>query len=218
MGKGTGAVSWTYPLSAPVFEIIDLIGQAIAGPPVVKQARFNCRRFVAALDPVSQQEPNLDTRLAQCWPLHPATSLLLGPISRRRFGQKERSVFSFLCSREPGAFSSFIEKTHEPEVSYEPSRLWDYMELNLESAILSSSDACRWAEAADAVERARRKGTALHVRIAKTIALCDVFGRIIQLNASTNLFRPRSPMKTQPMSMPRSRISASGRLLFSGDT
>src|SRR5690606_30331611 len=38
--------------------------------------------------------------LASCWPLHPATAALLGPISRRRFGQNQRSIFGFLNSAE----------------------------------------------------------------------------------------------------------------------
>ena len=46
--------------------------------------------------------------LEDCWPLHPITACLLGPISRRRFGQNQRSLFSFLNSAEPLGFQDFL--------------------------------------------------------------------------------------------------------------
>ena len=39
--------------------------------------------------------------LEGCWPLHPVVACLLGPVSRRRFGQNQRSIFGFLNSAEP---------------------------------------------------------------------------------------------------------------------
>ena len=49
--------------------------------------------------------------LADAWPLHPATSLILGPVSRQRFAQNERSVFGFLSSAEPHGFQAFLAAT-----------------------------------------------------------------------------------------------------------
>ena len=44
--------------------------------------------------------------------MHPIVSSLLGPISRRRFGQNQRSIFGFLNSSEPLGFQDFL-KEHE---------------------------------------------------------------------------------------------------------
>ncbi|WP_296711274.1 hypothetical protein [Rhodoblastus sp.] len=56
-----------------------------------------------------------------------------------------------------------------------PSRFWDYLRANLEPAILASNDSHRWAQAADAIERCEARGTQIHVDLAKSIALIDMF-------------------------------------------
>src|SRR6185436_2009832 len=96
--------------------------------------------------------------LEQCWPLHPAMAALLGPISKRQFGQNERSVFGFLASIEPFGFRAYLHSTPRRSArSYRPDDYWDYLRANLEPAILASSDGHRWAQAVEAVERAEAK-------------------------------------------------------------
>ena len=53
--------------------------------------------------------------LEACWPLHPVVACLLGPISRRRFGQNQRSIFGFLNSSEPHGFQDFLNDTAAEE-------------------------------------------------------------------------------------------------------
>ena len=53
---------------------------------------------------------HLDRELQACWPLHPIAACLLGPLSRRRFGQNQRSVFGFLNSAEPHGFQDFCNR------------------------------------------------------------------------------------------------------------
>ena len=52
---------------------------------------------------------DLEKTLRACRPLHPAVACLLGPISRRRFGQNQRSLFGFLTSAEPYGFQDFLD-------------------------------------------------------------------------------------------------------------
>ena len=112
--------------------------------------------------------------LADCWPLHPATACFLGPLSRRRFGQNQRSLFGFLNSAEPGGFRDFLSNASESAL-YMPDRLWDYLRINLEPSILVSPDGHRWALAADALGRCEALGgTDLHLRLLKVIALADL--------------------------------------------
>lgn len=118
---------------------------------------------------------HLPETLEGCWPLHPVVTGLLGPISRRRFGQNQRSIFGFLNSAEPYGFQDFI-RHQSVDVLYEPDRLWDYLRVNLEPSILASPDGHRWATAAEAIERCESHGgDALHIRLLKSIALIDLF-------------------------------------------
>ena len=67
------------------------------------------------------------------------TAVVLGPMSRRRFGQNERSAFGFLASAEPGGFQEFLASRPATAVRlFGPERFWDYLRINLEPAILAS--------------------------------------------------------------------------------
>lgn len=113
--------------------------------------------------------------LEDCWPLHPVVASLLGPISRRRFGQNQRSIFGFLNSSEPNGFQDFLNQAGDHDL-YGPERLWDYLRTNLEPSILASPDGHRWALAAEALERCEAiGGDDLHIKLLKTIAVIDLF-------------------------------------------
>lgn len=135
----------------------------------------------------------LSEMLDRCWPLHPAVACLLGPISRRRFGQNQRSIFGFLNSAEPHGFQDFINHTTDDEL-YGPDKLWDYLRANLESSILASPDGHRWALAAEALERCESTGgDALHINLLKTIAVIDLFKERSGLVPSDELLRACFP-------------------------
>lgn len=131
--------------------------------------------------------------LEACWPLHPVVACLLGPISRRRFGQNQRSIFGFLNSSEPHGFQDFLSHAEDREL-YGPDRLWDYLRANLEPSILASPDGHRWALAAEALERCESiGGDALHLRLLKTIAVIDLFKERSGLVANFELLRTCFP-------------------------
>ena len=135
----------------------------------------------------------LGSMLEACWPLHPVVACLLGPISRRRFGQNQRSIFGFLNSSEPHAFQDFLKQAAAEEL-YGPDRLWDYLRVNLEPSILASPDGHRWALATEALERCEAiGGDALHVRLLKTIAVIDLFKERSGLVANSELLRSCFP-------------------------
>lgn len=135
----------------------------------------------------------LASMLEACWPLHPVVACLLGPISRRRFGQNQRSLFGFLNSSESYGFQDFIQHT-EDDGLYKPDRLWDYLRANLEPSILASPDGHRWALAAEALERCEALGgDALHVTLLKTIAVIDLFKERSGLVPSFELLRSCFP-------------------------
>lgn len=157
-------------------EQIDLLSRAI-------ESNYTSRKHAALANEVAEiirklrpsASKNLGATLAKCWPLHPVTACLLGPISRRRFGQNQRSIFAFLNSAEINSFQEFLKVGTEGDV-YDPPMLWDYLRTNLESSILASPDGHRWALAAEAVERCEASGSdALPIRLLKTVALVDLF-------------------------------------------
>lgn len=170
------------PFSMAVEEVVGLVASAIDRgfePSAHQVARAAAAVEVMAGARRAQRAADAET-LARCAPLHPVTALLLGPVSRRRFGQNERSVFSFLSSHEPFGFYEFlVSQPADSQRLFEPADLWDYLQINHEPAILASPDGAKWAEAAEAVLRAsRRQGSTVpHVRLAKAIALLDMFGR-----------------------------------------
>ncbi len=133
--------------------------------------------------------------LENCWPLHPVVTCLLGPISRRRFGQNQRSIFGFLSSSESHGFQDYLSSAAESDI-YGPERLWDYLRTNLEPSILASPDGHRWALATEALERCEAiGGDAFHTNLLKTIAVIDLFKERSGLVPSFELLKSCFPEK-----------------------
>ena len=142
-------------------------------------------------DCIRRQRPSasksLEKTLEAAWPLHPVVCSLLGPISRRRFGQNQRSIFGFLNSAEPYAFQDFIHHGSDDD-RYNPDRLWDYLRVNLEPSILASPDGHRWATASEAIERCEGLGgDVIHIQLLKSVALIDLFKERSGLTPSLDL-------------------------------
>jgi hypothetical protein len=177
-------------LTAGSDEVIDLIGRAIdsknAPHPETRDLSDSVAQAISDRRPSTCKDLNL--RLDRCWPLHPVTAVLLGPSSRRRFGQNERSIFGFLNSVEPMGFREFLESHTVDRFNYYwPWQFWDYMRANLEPAILASPDGHRWALGVEAVERTEAKGDLKHLSIVKTIAVIELFRNGSGLAADHNV-------------------------------
>lgn len=175
-------------------EQIDLISRAIESDhrPKKPEALATAVAGFARRDRIGDSA-QLAAMLEACWPLHPVVACLLGPISRRRFGQNQRSIFGFLNSSEPHGFQDFLNHTEDSDL-YGPDRLWDYLRANLEPSILASPDGHRWALAAEALERCEAiGGEALHIRLLKTIAVIDLFKERSGLVANSDLLHTCFP-------------------------
>ncbi|MBJ7483500.1 ATP-binding protein [Brevundimonas sp.] len=165
------------PFVAHTDEVAALIAHAIdakSAPADAHTLANAVAHAVAARRPVDTA--SLSETLARAWPLHPITTLILGPVSRQRFAQNERSVFGFLSSAEPFGFKSHLENTQDDDadVWFGPDRLWDYLVANLGSALSVGPDGSRMSLALEAVERASLRG-ALHARLVKSAALIEFF-------------------------------------------
>lgn len=157
-------------------ETVALLGRAITSP--APPAAFQGVAEATA-QAVAKRRPtdveSLSRALAATWPLNPVTALLLGPVSRARFGQNERSVFGFLSSAEPAGFQEFLSATDNGAETYGPDRLWDYLASNFGMALAGGHDGGRFSLAFEAIERAGAKGGPAHVALTKTAAALEFF-------------------------------------------
>ena len=176
------------PVNVAGEEQIELISRAVECKDI-PQVHGALARSVArmALRRRSGNLSALAATLKECWPLHPAVACLLGPISRRRFGQAQRSVFGFLNSSELHGFQDFLNQASVSDL-YGPDQLWDYLRTNLEPTILASPDGHRWALAAEALERCESiGGDDLQIKLLKAIAVIDMFKEQSGLIANSDL-------------------------------
>jgi hypothetical protein len=180
------------PLNVAGEELIDLIGTAIkSDKKPVKSTEFakTTAKEISFWKHIHTE--SLEKSLTNCWPLHPIVASLLGPISRRRFGQNQRSVFAFLNSSEPYGFQDFLNKTElSTENVYSPTLLWDYLKANLEPSIMASPDGHKWSLALDALFRSEAisndKDT---LPVLKCIALMDIFQERSGLSPNKNILQ-----------------------------
>ncbi len=175
-------------------EQIDLISRAIESDHNPKKpGKLSTVVATLARRERSGDAEHLASMLEDCWPLHPVVASLLGPISRRRFGQNQRSIFGFLNSSEPHGFQDYLHNS-DGEAMYGPDQLWDYLRANLEPSILASPDGHRWALAAEALERCESiGGDALQIRLLKAIAVIDLFKERSGLVANLELLHSCFP-------------------------
>lgn len=163
------------PLATAGDETLELISRAITVSTIPAAAAALAGRIAAEVrQRRGSAAATLEQMLEGCWPLHPIVALLLGPLSRHRFGQNERSVFSFLGSAEPNGFQDFLAS--DPRGAYAPAQLFDYLSANLGPSILASSEGHRFSTSLDAIDRAAARGGPTHIALAKTATLIEMFG------------------------------------------
>ena len=163
------------PITMMADEQVELISRAILSTPP-KNAKKDAAKLGTIISKSRKRnKTSLTNALANCWPLSPVTATILGPYSRKRFGQNQRSIFNFLNSKEPQGFQQFINERVGDE-QYQPVHFWGYLRANIEPSILASNEAHRWATALDAIERCEaRGGSEPHIVVAKTIAIVEQF-------------------------------------------
>lgn len=182
------------PIAPQAHEQLVLLSEAIGSDPP-DGFESQAGELAGIIEPESRERSSDVTRtLVKCWPLNPVAACLLGPWSRRRFGQNQRSIFSFLNSAESLGFQDFLKQA-QPSETYRPALFWDYLRINLEPAILASPDGHRWATAMDALQRCEQKigGGKAHPFVAKTVAVIDQFREQLGFRATPDIIRLSVP-------------------------
>lgn len=176
-------------------EKLDLIGRTIISD---KKPVQNSSLIKTTIETIKKNRPineeSYHTLLSGCWPLNPLVALLLGPLSLKNFGQNQRSIFTFLSSKEPGSFSNFLEDTDfDQSKLYGINNFWDYIKDNFDFILSRSSDARRWVLAQEVLDRlyAQASIAKFDVEIASTIlkliSLLEIFKGNTGLTASKSI-------------------------------
>ena len=114
------------------------------------------------------------------YPLHPLTLVVL-PYIFQRFGQNERSLFSYLSSMEPYGFQEFVKtrpmRAETPEF-IRIGDLFDYFTRSFGLGLYRQPQALRWLEAADVLERKDDLSTA-HREVVKVVGVLNVLRPVL---------------------------------------
>ena len=128
-----------------------------------------------------------------CYPMHPV-SLLVLPTLCQRFAQNERTLFSYLGSREPHGFRDSVESLEKVGDWVHPGEVYDYFVQNQPAVLADPLTHRRWAEVVTAVERAEVACETVDaadspVALAKAIGVLNLVSRTAGLKASEAVLR-----------------------------
>ena len=143
-------------------------------------------RDMRALGIVDLSDPAV---VATCYPLHPLVAIVL-PELCSRYGQYERTLFSFLTSRERSSAASFLATTELPARGPLPSlgldAVYDYFVSGGVLAGISGGRSSRWTEIAVRLRDAHGLSS-LQTRLAKAVAMLNLVSTTGTIRASSQV-------------------------------
>ncbi|MGA7936752.1 MAG: hypothetical protein WCA35_24565, partial [Kovacikia sp.] len=162
-----------------------LIGQAIDrshADPVRPSLHLQAESWFDALKDVLSEYEISAKVLADAYPLHPLTALVL-PMLCVRYAQNDRSLFTFLTSDEPYAFSQFLKSTTiqgDQIPTLKLYQLYDYF-VEAVTGLASRLNLQRWVEVQGLIQDAKDQSQDV-LKVLKTIG-------VLNLVTSTGTFR-----------------------------
>ena len=195
----------------PAEQVLRIVATAFSNTLTAAQQRSlrdRAGRFAKALGAAGALPPALDPDaaariFAQCYPIHPVALLLL-PDLCQRFAQNERTLFSYLGSREPHGFRDALASLRRFGDWLAPASVYDYFVRNQPAVLSDPLTHRRWAEVVTAVERADRvdaqddaaQPERAPSALAKTIGLLNLVSRADGLKASGDVLRLLFPSRS----------------------
>ncbi|MXW42564.1 MAG: hypothetical protein F4138_02440 [Acidimicrobiia bacterium] len=127
--------------------------------------------------------------VASCWPLHPITAVVLSELCRR-YGQHERTLFSFLTGQVVTGANGFLAKTNLPSRGPLPvmglDTVYDYFVGNGGLTSMSAASSSRWIEITTRLRDAH--GLSDHqLRVAKAVAMLNLISNSGTIRASAHV-------------------------------
>lgn len=129
----------------------------------------------------------------KCYPLHPITTILL-PILCQKMAQNERTLFSYLGSRESFGFYDCLKRIKSIDEWILPWQIYEYFIQNQPGVITDPIAHRRWSEVITAVERLG-DASVKDVQILKTIGLLNIVGAQSGFKASKEILESCFPNK-----------------------
>ncbi len=140
--------------------------------------------------------------IASCWPLHPVSTLVL-PELCNRFGQHERTLFSFLAGNESGTVATLAAGTDmdsEGELpSIGPEAVYDYFMGTDGAGASVVGRSGRWTEIASRLRDANGL-TEAEQRLAKSVALLNLVSASGAVRASASVLQLVHPGSSRVLS------------------
>ena len=151
---------------------------------------------------LAQIAPNLH-------PLHPSALACLASMARR-FGQNERSIFSFLQSLEPGGFQRFAHDcVYAVDGWYRLDDLFDYLAGRGDLRFRAPERERRWQLALDAVATAQL-GEPDHFRVLKALSVLAVLEPVAGLGTDPETLAWCLDMEPDAVAASLSALAAAG--------
>ena len=132
---------------------------------------------------LSGKRPSLELFMGS-YPFHPVSSAIL-PTLAQKLGQNERTVFTYLGSKEAFGFQEQIKQKENQEFIM-PHDLFDYFYTNQSSFISDHVINKRWIEVLNALDRVSDDEIEL-TKLLKTIGLINIVGSVISLRCTKDL-------------------------------
>ena len=127
--------------------------------------------------------------ISACYPLHPLTTLVLSELCNR-FGQNERTMFSFLASRNRASVATFISNTRLPKGKNLPSvgldSIYDYFVSDSTFRNNSNDQTSRWVEITTCI-RDIHGLSRQELKLVKTIAVLNLISTSGTIRASRKI-------------------------------
>ena len=159
---------------------------------IKKEAKQLSKRFSVAKALPSAMGINVASELFEaCYPLHPISALIL-PLLCQKVAQNERTLFSYLGSREAHGFQDALSRCSKVGDWIYPWEIYEYFILNQPAALSDHFTHRRWAEVVTATERLG-DATEDEVKLLKTIGLLNIIGAQGNFKASNELIELSLP-------------------------
>lgn len=172
------------------FQLMAAALNSSANPPTGHNS--NIRRVAKACTKLAPKGSETDfvTWCTSSYPIHP-TSLVLIPSLFRRYGQNERSLFSFLSANEAFSLNEW-SRNHKFREDNPPfvriPQLLDYTSYTLIGGRPNPYSVHAWAEVEDALSRLG-EASQIEIDVLKTIGLLGLLGDASPLSASKDVLR-----------------------------
>lgn len=125
----------------------------------------------------TQRQPMIELA-AKLYPLHPTVLPVLIRVFKR-FGQNERSLFSFLLSNEPFGLQAFCDQRLHGAEPYRLHNFFDYVRTNFGHKLMVHSYRSHW-NLIESIVDSYASDEAIHIQILKTVGILNLLNDDLQ--------------------------------------